>query len=224
MSQVTRSTVLRLFGPGEARVTGVLKAAAAGGCPGLNLRMRDGEYAVCVNARAETGAAAQVLCNTWEEHFKKEFGPAVFGTGETGLAEAALEALAGADKLFVAADAATGALLEEKLAGQELAGTVYDFGSQSYAHPKKAARVRPDAKLEKKYPGDPVQQLRARRARRWKRRGRTGRCCGGPPRAATRPLCWCAAKRTCGSRRCPPAGSPGRWRPAGCWTCCGAWR
>lgn len=158
MSQVTRSTVLRLFGPGEARVTGVLKAAAAGGCPGLNLLMRDGEYAVCVNARAETGAAAQVLCNTWEEHFKKEFGPAVFGTGETGLAEAALEALAGADKLFVAADEATGTLLEEKLAGQELAGTVYDFGSQSYAHPKKAGRVRPDAKLEKKYPGDPVQQ------------------------------------------------------------------
>lgn len=158
MPQVTRSTVLRLFGPEKARVTSVLKAAAAGGCPGLNLLLKDGEYAVCVNARAETGAAAQVLCNTWEEQFKKEFGPAVFGTGETGLAEAALHALAGAGKLVVAADEATGGLLEERFAGQELAGAVYDFGRQSYAHPKKAGRVRPDPKLEKKFPGDPVQQ------------------------------------------------------------------
>lgn len=159
MGEVTHSTILRLFGPEQPQVTALLKTAAAKGCPGLNLLLKDGEYAICVNARAETSAAAQVICNNWNEHFKSEFGPAVFGEGEESLAGCTLQALADADRLFVAANGATGALLEQKLQGQPLASAVYDFGLHSYAHPKKAGRVQPKAGLARKYPDSPVQPV-----------------------------------------------------------------
>ena len=58
MEQRSSRLVLRLFGPRRDQVTQVLRAAADQGCPGLNLLMKNGEYAVCVTARANTAEEA----------------------------------------------------------------------------------------------------------------------------------------------------------------------
>ena len=154
--------VLRLFGPQLDQVTQVLRAAADQGCPGLNLLMKNGEYAVCVTARADSAQGAAALCRRWQDYFESRFGDAVFCVGEESLASVAVKALAGSGRLFVAADEVTGKLLDRALSGCEAAGSVYDFGAQSYAHPKRGARVVPNKHLLKKYPGCPVQPAATR--------------------------------------------------------------
>ena len=159
MEQNSCSLVLRLFGPQLDQVTQVLRTAASQGCPGLNLLMKNGEYAVCVTAR---GGNAASVCRRWQDYFESRFGDAVFCVGETSLANVAVEALAKSGRLFVAADAATGKLLDAALAGCDAAGSVYDFGAQSYAHPKRGGRVAPNKRLLKKYPHCPVQPAATR--------------------------------------------------------------
>ena len=89
--------VLRLFGPQLDQVTQVLRAAADQGCPGLNLLMKNGEYAVCVTARGGDGKA---VCRRWKDYFESRFGDAVFCEGEESLAQVAVHALAEARRLF----------------------------------------------------------------------------------------------------------------------------
>lgn len=162
MEQNSCSLVLRLFGPQLDQVTQVLRTAAGQGCPGLNLLMKNGEYAVCVTARADSAQGAAALCHRWQDYFESRFGDAVFCVGEESLASVAVKALAGSGRLFVAADEVTGKLLDRALSGCEAAGSVYDFGAQSYAHPKRGARVVPNKHLLKKYPGCPVQPAATR--------------------------------------------------------------
>ena len=162
MEQNSCSLVLRLFGPQLDQVTQVLRTAAGQGCPGLNLLMKNGEYAICVTARADSAQGAAALCRRWQDYFESRFGDAVFCVGEESLASVAVKALAGSGRLLVAADEVTGKLLDRALSGCEAAGSVYDFGAQSYAHPKRGARVVPNKHLLKKYPGCPVQPAATR--------------------------------------------------------------
>lgn len=148
---------LRLFGLPQQQVESVLQQAAQEGCPGLRLLSRQDEFVVCVNAKAETKQQAEEICAKWENWFRQEFGEAVFGRDEVGLPTAALTALAQQHKLFVAADQPTGHMLEEQIGQEELARVVYDFGDESYQHPKKAQRIRSANQRAKKYPGCPVQ-------------------------------------------------------------------
>ena len=64
MEQNSCSLVLRLFGPQLDQVTQVLRTAASQGCPGLNLLMKNGEYAVCVTARGGNAASVCRRCRT----------------------------------------------------------------------------------------------------------------------------------------------------------------
>lgn len=157
MPEHTQLRVLRLAGADAAELTRVLRAAASEGCPGLRLLEKDGEYAVCITARAESALSAAAICDTWEKRLRQGLGDAVFMVGEKSLAETVVSACAAGQKLFVAADAATGGCLEERLKKAEDARAVYDFGALSYAHPKKAARIETPRWAEKKYPGQPLQ-------------------------------------------------------------------
>lgn len=157
MPEHTQLRLLRLAGADPAELTKVLRAAAAEGCPGLRLLEKDGEYAVCIQARAESALSAAAICDTWEKRLRDGLGDAVFTVGEKSLAETVVSACAAGQKLFVAADAATGGCLEERLKKAEDARAVYDFGALSYAHPKKADRLAPPRWAEKKYPGQPLQ-------------------------------------------------------------------
>ena len=167
MAQANRMLALRLFGVSQARAQAVLKTAAAQGCPGLRLLSREEELVVCVNVRgAGSEAEADRIYRQWNEYFRQQFGPAVFGEGDTELADAALEALAKKNKLFVAVDEATGHLLEGRIREKPEAAAVYDFGDHSYRHPTRANRLEPPRALLDKYPDCPVQPVagRARQA------------------------------------------------------------
>ena len=156
MPEHTQLRLLRLAGADPAEVAKVLRAAAAEGCPGLRLLEKDGEYAVCITARAESALSAAAICDTWEKRLRGGLGEAIFTVGEAGLAETVVAACAAGQRLFVAADAFTGDCLEPRLAQAEDAHAVYDFGALSYAHPKKAGRVEVPRWAEKKYPGQPL--------------------------------------------------------------------
>ncbi|WP_291244371.1 CinA family protein, partial [Fournierella sp.] len=162
MAQANRMLALRLFGVPQARAQAVLKAAAAQGCPGLRLLSREEELVVCVNVQADNEAEASRICKQWNEYFREQFGPAVFGEGDTELAKAALTGLAKKHKLFVAADEATGHLLEARIRSEKEAAAVYDFGDHSYRHPTKADRLEPPRALLDKYPDCPVQPAAGR--------------------------------------------------------------
>ena len=167
MAQVNRMLALRLFGVSQSKAQTVLRQAAAQGCPGLRLLSREEELVVCVNVRgADSEAEAGRICKQWNEYFRQQFGAAVFGEGDTELTDAALTALAKKHKLFVAADEATGHLLEARIREKKEAAAVYDFGDHSYRHPTRADRLEPPRALLEKYPGCPVQPVagRARQA------------------------------------------------------------
>ena len=167
MAQVNHMLALRLFGVSQARAQAVLKAAADQGCPGLRLLSREEELVVCVNVHdAGSAAEASRICKQWNEYFRRQFGAAVFGEDDTELTDAALAALAKKKKLFVAADEATGHLLEGRIREKPEAAAVYDFGDQSYRHPTKTSRLEPPRALLKRYPDCPVQPVagRARQA------------------------------------------------------------
>ena len=157
MPQEESRLLLRAFGPGMNRITAIMRKAAKQGCPDLGLLTRDGEYIICARPKEDNSEQAQAETDRWKNWFLSELGAAVFAEGQTELSEAAIQAMAKKHKLFVAADERTGTILNRRLSGRELAGSVYDFGQHSYADPAKAKTIRPDRKLEKKYPDQPVQ-------------------------------------------------------------------
>jgi hypothetical protein len=137
------SCVLRLFGapagavrravaalPGECMVRA--RALTRGGETLLLLEAgpgQDGEIAPAERLRLAV------------EQLRASLAEAAYGQGEQTLPAAAVEALVQRDLLLVCADAATGALLEPRLEALDVAERVFDFGAQSYLHPKHAARI-----------------------------------------------------------------------------------
>lgn len=157
----THSRTLRLFGVSTARASAVLRQAAAEGCPGLRLMGRNGELAVRL---AASGPDAASVCEGWEKKLQERFGPAVFSTDATDLPQAALDAFLKEEFLFCSADEATGALLEPLLRDLPRADGAYDFGKESWAHPRKAGRIEPPAGWLRRWPACPVQPAAGRAA------------------------------------------------------------
>ena len=158
---ITESRTLRLFGVSTAQASAVLRQAAAEGCPGLRLMGRDGELAVRF---AAGGLNAAAICNNWEKRLREQFGPAVFSGDATDLPQAALDAFLKEEFLFCTADKDTGALLEPLLKNLPQASSVYDFGQESWAHPRKAKRIEPPSAWLRRWPACPVQPVAGRAA------------------------------------------------------------
>jgi hypothetical protein len=127
--------VLRLFGapPGAVRRA---VAALPGECRvRARALTRGGETLLVLEADSDERLrlAAQQL--------RASLAEAAYGQGEQTLSAAAVEALVQRELLLVCADAATGALLEPRIEALDGAERVFDFGAQSYLHPKHAARI-----------------------------------------------------------------------------------
>ncbi|EJX07094.1 hypothetical protein EVA_04798 [gut metagenome] len=120
MPQEQESLILRAFGPTEDRMTQVMEQAAKDGCPGLNLLMRDGEYVICVTARAVEDAETDYAW--WKGYFEKKLGAAVLGGEQSNPVNTSIFTLAQNEKLFVAADESTGRLMQDQL-GKSIAST-----------------------------------------------------------------------------------------------------
>lgn len=158
----TELRILRVFGPTAAEVSAVLRQARADGCPGLRLLERDGEFAVCVQVSAPNRAMAEQYCEKWVQRLRGKFGDDVFATGETSLAQATLDTLLEKRKLLVAADETTGRLVGALLQPLPHSEAVFDFGTESYADPKKEKQIVVPPQLLKKFPGDVVQAAAGR--------------------------------------------------------------
>ena len=158
----TELRILRVFGPTSAEVSAVLRQARADGCPGLRLLERDGEFAVCVQVSAPSRAMAGQYCDKWVQRLRSKFGDDVFATGETSLAQATLDTLLEKRKLLVAADETTGRLIGALLQPLPHSEAVFDFGTESYADPKKQKQIVVPPQLLKKFPGDVVQAAAGR--------------------------------------------------------------
>ena len=158
----TELRILRVFGPTAAEVSAVLRQARADGCPGLRLLERDGEFAVCVQVSAPNRAMAEQYCEKWVQRLRGKFGDDVFATGETSLAQATLDTLLEKRKLLVAADETTGRLVGALLQPLPHSEAVFDFGTESYADPKKQKQIVVPPQLLKKFPGDVVQATAGR--------------------------------------------------------------
>ena len=158
----TELRILRVFGPTSAEVSAVLRQARADGCPGLRLLERDGEFAVCVQVSAPNRGMAEQYCEKWVQRLRSKFGDDVFATGETSLAQATLDTLLEKRKLLVAADETTGRLIGALLQPLPHSEAVFDFGTESYADPKKQKLIVVPQQLMKKFPGDVVQAAAGR--------------------------------------------------------------
>ena len=158
----TELRILRVFGPTAAEVSAVLRQARADGCPGLRMLERDGEFAVCVQVSAPNRAMAEQYCEKWVQRLRGKFGDDVFATGETSLAQATLDTLLEKRKLLVAADETTGRLVGALLQPLPHSEAVFDFGTESYADPKKQKQIVVPPQLLKKFPGDVVQAAAGR--------------------------------------------------------------
>ena len=222
MMLASQMCILRVFGLPGADVAAAVRAAEAEGCPGLRLLERDGEYAVCIQVSAPTQAMADEYCEKWAQKVRARLGDAVYGTGETSLAQVTLDALLKKRRLLVAADAVTGRLIGALLQPLEHSEAAYDFGNQTWADPAKARKIVTPPQLMQRFP---------RRCAAGRRRARPDRAvhgrgglCGRLPARHGRPGAQRAFVRQ--ARRAGPGHRPRHARtpplPTICWTLCAA--
>lgn len=158
------SCVLRLYGaaPQEVRKTAdALMQQTKHPLTAAHCRSKGAETLVALHAGEEK--ALQKAAQTLRERFPAE----VYAEGGCGLAAAAVQALCRHRTLLTCADAAAGALLEQRLEAVPQAEKVYDFGHLSYAEERTAAQIDQMAHRRAKRAGElPLAMQRARAARK----------------------------------------------------------
>lgn len=140
--------VLRFFAVDPAALRRVLERLTADGTLQYEQMHKGSEVLVALRA-----AQPQIIRDAAKE-LHARLGADLYGIGDTTLYAAAVAALHGADQLFVAADAETGALLAPRLEKVPQAGAVYDFGAQSYAHGAYGPKIAAGGALGRRAEGD----------------------------------------------------------------------
>ncbi len=151
--------VLRLFGADTA----VLQPLLAGTQHNKNVQIQcmeqGGETLILLEAATRSGNATMAVLSGWQEQIAEKCGAALYGTGETTLTGAMVDAFVSQSKLFACVDAQTGALMEQKLGSVKGVDTIYDFGAHSHAHPKISRKIAAGSSFAKKYPDQTAQQI-----------------------------------------------------------------
>ena len=127
--------VLRLFGAPALSVQQAVAALPAELALSAQCRSRGAESLIAL--RAKTAQALEKGVQSLRACFTAE----LYGEGEKGLADAAVQALEAHRKLLVCSDAAAGALLEARLENVPGAEKIFDFGAMSYADAKTGAQI-----------------------------------------------------------------------------------
>jgi len=133
--------VVRLFGADQNTVDGMLRNAHDKNVVQTQSMHKGAETLVVLQALDADPKACRIALDRWDRRLRAACGGAVYGTGDTSLTQAAVQALQKANKLFVCADEGTGSMLEQRLEAMENADSVYDFGGQSYAHEKMGRKI-----------------------------------------------------------------------------------
>lgn len=133
--------VLRFFAADDAAWEQALPALRTHDDVQVQQMARGSERLLVLTVNANSAPACRVLLDRCTAELEKTLGASLYGTGDTKLPQAAVAALHAAKQLIVAADEPTGSLLEQRLEHLEGAESVYDFGEQSYAHPRFGAKI-----------------------------------------------------------------------------------
>lgn len=149
---------IRLFGATGEEVARILRQAARDGCPGLRLLSKNGEFAVQIQMEGKGDPQKETILRHWVKVLIQQFGDNVYGTGDTTLAKASLDALIKNGHRVAAADVVTGRMLAKAWEEMPQARNVFDFGKDSYDNPDVSAKMVPAQGLRYKYPGDPLQE------------------------------------------------------------------
>ena len=200
--------MLRLFGAPQGRLTAAAAQLAPQWKADVQWKSRGAETLLALHADTPSGLkkAARSL--------RGSFGADVYGTEDTSLAAAAVQALEAHDCLLCCGDAAAGELLDSRLKKVPGAEKVYDFGTVSCSDPKAAPQIekRARAKLGGKGQGtspDPL-RLALARARAARRIVGTELAVGCAERGKSHVLVLCG-KKGCWLRTVPPGDNPGLW-------------
>lgn len=125
--------VLRLFG---ARAEAVELAAAKLRGVKAQCASRGGETLVALQAEKQSKLRKAEKC------LRSRFANDLYGRGDETLAETLVSELEKRGRMFVCADAESGALAEGRLEAIEGAERVFDFGRLSYGHPELCAKIK----------------------------------------------------------------------------------
>lgn len=123
--------LLRFFAEDKEARRNAVQEFVQGGVLDTAVREKNGETLLLLTSRLESKNAGLVLLNHCQEREELACGDALYGTGNTTLFEAMVDAQREKGMLFVAADAATCEMLNEPLEKLPRAGGVYDFGGCS---------------------------------------------------------------------------------------------
>lgn len=131
--------VLRLFGACSTEVRQAAQALPQKWALTVQCRSRGGETLVALQANGPEAL------EKGERSLRACFPDALYGVGGQSLAAAAVQTLEQHKRLLVCADAAAGALAEARLEAVEGADKVFDFGTMSYAHPRTGPKIEAQA-------------------------------------------------------------------------------
>jgi hypothetical protein len=147
--------VLRLFGAQSGAVRRAVAALPDECRVRARALTRGGETLLVLEADSDERLRLAV------QQLQAALAEAAYGQGEQTLPAATVAALEQRELLLVCADAATGALLEPRLEALDGAERVFDFGAQSYLHPKHAARIAAASRKRASYGNEPENQTEA---------------------------------------------------------------
>ena len=116
----------------------------------------------------------------------------LYATGETSLAQAALDALLKKRRLLVATDETTGRLVGALLRPLKHSEAAFDFGTQTYADPVSARKIITPPGLLNRFPGDVVQAAAGRAQLALSVGQADYAVCYMPATVGQAPLCCCA--------------------------------
>ena len=134
-------------------------------------------------------------CDKWAQKLAARFGDALYATGETSLAQAALDALLKKRRLLVATDETTGRLVGALLRPLKHSEAAFDFGTQTYADPVSARKIITPPACSTAFPAMWCRRPPAAPSWRCRWGRRTMRSVTCRPPWARPPLCCCATRR-----------------------------
>ncbi|MEG1153183.1 MAG: hypothetical protein RSD61_01500, partial [Ruthenibacterium sp.] len=139
---IEKQVIVRFFQPDMQ----VLKATAkhlSTAMPDAKLGLygQAGEVLVVITAHAYAPAAATELTESAADQFEQAAGACAYGRGKGGLAYVTAGEMIESEAVVAAADETTGALLDAEFAATKRGSKVFDFGADSYANPKMAAKI-----------------------------------------------------------------------------------
>ncbi|MEG0769698.1 MAG: hypothetical protein RSG59_07210 [Ruthenibacterium sp.] len=154
---VEKQLIVRMFQPDMQLLKVTAKQISATASIKLGLYGQSGEVLVVIAARARTAMAATELTENAAGQFEAAMGDSVYGRGKAPIGAVVVAEMEQDETTLVAADDATGLLLETELQPIKNADKVFDFGQNSFRNARMADKIADAALMDDEESDDPIQ-------------------------------------------------------------------